>query len=187
MKLFWLVAALASIALFFPFSRRPVRHYLKSSWDARIPLVPLFVIAYLGLFPFVGVAFYALYFTPLALPFYVAMTVCALAAAFFWYYFPTGFRKPRHVGRGNLKFLMKELYHYHGHASAFPSSHVYLSVISGYFLALAFPPLAILIWMITVCIAISTVLIHQHELIDILGGLLWASASIISSFYFLGA
>lgn len=178
MKLLWLVIALCSIALYGPLNLRHARHYWKSAIDKRVPFLPIFVIPYLGLFPFVGFAFFSLYFTHYAIFFYASMTVCALLAAFFWYFFPTGIRRPRHIRDAGLRHAIREIYHYDRGTNAFPSSHVYLSLISGYFLALAFVSFAPVIWLIALLIAVSTVFVRQHELLDIAGGLLWAVVSI---------
>ena len=59
-------------------------------------------------------------------------------------------------------------------------------LISGYFLAAAFPMLFWPIWALAVLIAISTVFVRQHELLDIVGGIVWMVASILLSYYLLG-
>ena len=185
MKLLLLVLALFGISLWGPLNRRHARHYWKTAWDRKVPLIPLFVIPYISLFPFVIFAFVVLFFTPYAISFYLSMTIASFSAALFWYLFPTGFRHPFHVGDSRLRHILRTIYHHEGFANAFPSSHVYLSVVSGYFLAIAFPPLALLVWAIALCIAVSTVFVRQHELVDILGGLLWSSLSIALAFYLL--
>ncbi len=185
MTLLLLVVALFGISLWGPLNRRHARHYWKTAWDRRVPLVPLFVVPYVSLFPFVIFAFVTLFFSPVASMFYTSIAIASFSAALFWYLFPTGFRHPFNVGQGKLRRVLKEIYHHEGFANAFPSSHVYLSIISGYFLALAFPPFAILIWAIALCIAVSTVFVRQHELLDILGGLAWAAVSIALAFYLL--
>lgn len=183
MKFALLVIALFGISLWGPLNRRHARHYWKTALDRRVPFLPIFVVPYVSLFPFVIFAFVILFFTPLAEAFYGSMIAASFSAALFWYFFPTGFRHPQHIGQGRLRRVLKEIYRHEGSANAFPSSHVYLSVVSGYYLAAAFPVFGVLAWAVALCIAVSTVFVRQHELVDILGGAFWAAASIALAFY----
>lgn len=182
MRIFLLVIALFSISLYGPLNRRHARYYWSSALDKRVPFHPGFVIPYISLFPFVALAFVLLFPHPIADVFYLSMTICALSAAVFWYFFPTGFRRPRNIRDVGVRHMLREIYRYDRSCNAFPSSHVYLSVISGFFLAIAFPLFSIPIWIVTVLIAVSTVFVRQHELLDIAGGLLWAAVSIALAF-----
>ena len=71
--------------------------------------------------------------------------------------------------------------------AVFPSTHVYLSVICGYYLVLAFPLYAFFIWAATLLIAVSTVFIKQHNVMDVGGGVLWAATAIYLSSVILAA
>lgn len=185
MKFFLLAVALIGMSLYGPLNHRHAKYYWKSSFDRTVPFLPIFVIPYLGLFPFVALAFLVLLFSPLGVAFYIAIVFASFTAALFWYFFPTGIRRPRHIGKGELRHLLKVVYQRDHSTNEFPSSHVYLSLISAYFLALAFPFFAIFIWLAGICIAVSTVFVRQHELVDIAGGIVWAIASVTLAFYLL--
>jgi membrane-associated phospholipid phosphatase len=178
MKFILLALALFGIALYGPLNHRHAKYYWKSAFDSEIPFLPIFVIPYLGLFPFLTFAFATLFFTPLANSFYTAIAIASITAALFWYFFPTGFRRPRHIGKGELRHMLKMIYHRDHNSNAFPSSHVFLSLIAAYYLAYAFPLFALLICIVGACISVSTVFIRQHEVLDIAGGVFWAAGSI---------
>jgi membrane-associated phospholipid phosphatase len=182
--LFPVIAALA-ISLYYPLSRRRALHFWKSRLDRKVPFVPAFVLAYVCLYPLMVIAFVALYPTAFASQFYVAATIAALSAAAFWYMVPTGFHRPHHLRRTFARGILKGIYDEECNANAFPSSHVYISFLCAYYLGLAFPAVALLVWCLAILVMISTVLVRQHELIDILGGIAWALAAIILAPYLL--
>jgi membrane-associated phospholipid phosphatase len=186
MKLLWLAIAAFSIYLYVPLARRSPHFYMASKIDKKLPLLPFFVIPYVTLYPYVLVGFAVLYATPLATAFYASVTAAALAAAIFWYFFPTGVHRPVHMPPGILTRLLKSVYGHAGLANAFPSSHVFLSFITSYYLALAFPAFALIIWIIGFVIALSTVFVKQHNVFDIVGGLAWAFGAILLAHWLIG-
>jgi membrane-associated phospholipid phosphatase len=180
-----LLALLASVSIciYFPLDRKEARHVdWASPWDRALPLIPLFIIPYLGLFPFVGFAFVFLFFTPYAEAYFVSLTIAALAAAIFWYFFPIRVKRSPITGSSVLIWIINLMRTYNKPGNAFPSSHVYLSVITGYWLFIAFPLYAPVSVMCAALIAVSTVLVKQHYLVDVIGGLFWAATGIYLSY-----
>lgn len=171
------IAALA-VALYFPLSKRRALHFWKSRFDRKVPFVPTFVLVYICLYPLIVIAFVALYPTAFAAQFYTSVTIAALSAAAFWYAIPTGFHRPHHLRDTFSRGILKNIYNEECNANAFPSSHVYISFLCAYYLGLAFPGFALAVWCLAILVMISTVLVRQHELIDILGGITWAVVAI---------
>lgn len=180
-----LFAAILSLAIYVPISRGKPRHLCGMPVDGRIPFLPIFVIPYLSLFWFWPLAMVVLYTTPEAIPYYVALFVVGLLYAVFSPIISCGAQRADASGPGVLRACVRFVYRVDGKANndVFPSTHVYLSTITGFYLTAAFPAWAPLIWLVAASIAVSTVFIKQHNLMDIGGGVLWASAAILASFY----
>lgn len=174
MPLIWLILAALSIWLYEPLTHRPPHLYMASWLDKDTPLLPLFVIPYLALFPYVVLGVILMLATPFASAYYATIVIAQLAAAVFWYFLPTGVHRPRHMHPGPLTSALKFVYGHDGEANAFPSAHVFGAFITSYYLAAAFPTLAFLWWVIGFFIALSTVFVKQHNLLDVVGGLVWA-------------
>jgi len=180
-----LIALLFISWSFYFLLRREPRHYWSSKLDGLIPIIPVFVIPYLALFPFVIASFLLLVYSPFATEFFLSVFIANTAAAFFWFFIPTGMHRPNISGPGFLKRCISWVYRHDGPANVFPSSHVFSAVICGYYLALAYPVHSLLVWAVTVSIALSTVFVKQHYLVDILGGVMCATGAIGMAYLFL--
>lgn len=185
-ELLWLLVAVISIWLYTPLNHRLPQLYLASRFDKETPLLPLFVIPYLALFPYALFAFAILYVTPFAIAFYATVTIAMVAAALFWYFLPTGVHRPRHMQRGLFTSLLKFVYGHDGDANAFPSGHVFGAVIISFYLSQTFPAFAVLWWVCGCAIGLSTIFIKQHNILDIIGGIVWAIAALLIV-HFLGS
>jgi membrane-associated phospholipid phosphatase len=174
MEFLLLIIAAFSIWLYAPLTHRLPKLYLASWLDKDTPLLPLFVIPYITLYPYIIFGFGILFATTYAQPFYATVIIASIAGALFWYFLPTGVHRPHHMHPGPMTSMLKSIYGHDGEANAFPSAHVFLSFITSYYLALAFPGLGLLWWVIGFFIALSTVFVKQHNLLDVVGGLIWA-------------
>jgi membrane-associated phospholipid phosphatase len=174
MEILLLIVAIFCIWLYEPLTHRPPHLYLATWLDKDTPLLPLFIIPYIAFFPYVILGFALLFATSVGGAFYVTVIIAQLAGALFWYFLPTGVHRPRTMYPGVMTSAIKFVYGHDGEANAFPSAHVFGSFITSYYLALAFPGLALLWWIIGFCIALSTVFVKQHNLLDVAGGLVWA-------------
>ncbi len=179
---------LISAYLYFPLNRRRSKYYWKSPIDKEIPFIPIFVIPYY---------FYLLY-APLSLliiwllveqlfkQILIAFIIANLTAAFVWYLFPNGIRRPKVKRRGFMISLVKDLYSADRYdTNAFPSNHVYGAIICSYYLSLGFPSVAWLFSLVGLSIVVSTILVKQHHVIDLVGGIFWALVSIFLANFFL--
>ncbi len=173
-----LVLVLASFSLYIPLNRGRAKYYLATSLDARIPLMPAFIVAYLALMPFVGFALIVALRTPYAAPLYLALIIGVLGASLTRYFIHGGIRQPEIRRRDVFSRLVHWLYRHDDRAHTFPSSHVLISLTTGYFLALAFPLWAFPIWIAAGLIALSTLFVKQHYLVDVVGGAAFAVAAI---------
>jgi membrane-associated phospholipid phosphatase len=172
-----LIAVIISWSFFFLLRRDP-KHYWSTPWDKHVPVIPIFVVPYLALFPFVIIASLLLLRTSFSTEFFVSVFAANVMAALFWYFIPTGIHHPLHLKDAGFSKWIAWVYRHDGPANVFPSSHVFSSVICGYYLALAYPAEALWIWILTGLIAVSTVFVKQHYLLDIAGGLLCATGAI---------
>ena len=178
--------AIGGIFLYFPVNRikAPGRWFFQDTrLDAYIPLVPYFVIPYIALYPYIIVTMIAMLFTSYAEMYYTCMAIAAWSAALFWYFFPAGMLRRREIGPGLLSHMIVWLHQNDHENNTIPSSHVFYALICSYFFALAFPSYMILFAAVGLLISASTVLVKQHHIADILGGILWTVASIVLAQY----
>lgn len=146
--------------------------------DVYIPFVPHFVIPYLLLFPFVLFSVVLLWKTSYRIPFLLTLVISLWSAILFWFFFPTFIVRPEVVGNDFFSNLVSFVYAHDAPRNEFPSSHVFLSVISAYFLIKAYPSWFYFVSTVAVCIVISTVFIKQHYLLDVFGGMAFAIGAI---------
>lgn len=170
---------IAGLAAYFPLSHRVEFFSSQSPLDASIPLVPHFVIPYLLLPVVLIFALIVLWPTPLRDSYLISLVLVQWSAVVFWFLLPTGVVRPDIVGTDWFSNLIRFVYAHDGAVNAFPSSHVYLALVSGYFLILAFPAWIPLTSIVTIAIVFSTVLIKQHYALDIVGGVAWTATAIV--------
>ncbi len=159
-----------------------------TQWDSLIPLVPLFLVPY------------CLYYFILPLPFltahrqgkkqgdnqrhlfvvgttfFVAATICNAIFVLF----PTEIIRPPVAGSGVFTESLRFLHHIDGSVALFPSGHVTYSLLAALTTMHMDRKLALTVWPAALLIMPSTVLIKQHYLVDILGGIIVA----LFSYYF---
>jgi len=146
---------LISAYLYFPLNKRRSRYYWKSPIDREVPLVPIFVIPY----------YFYLIYAPLAL-----LAVWLFTGALFTRFFTK----------------VKDLYSNDKHdTNAFPSNHVYGVIICSYYLSVGFPSVIWLFGLVGLSIVVSTILVKQHNVIDLFGGIFWAIVSIFLANFFI--
>lgn len=174
--------SLLSFAGYYFTNHLPYKYVWRSSLDKFVPLEPLFLIPYVSLFPYLLLS-YLLLMEPIHSLFAIAITICNVLATVFWTTLPNGIPRQNVKTAGWSKPVLDFIYRHDGDNNGLPSGHVYLSVICSYFLSLQYPSLLwlLIIWGST--IAISTVLVKQHFLVDILDGLVFAAVSIWLSHY----
>jgi membrane-associated phospholipid phosphatase len=177
------VVALSSLTLYIPAREERATRFSTTALDHCIPFVPAFVFAYVGFVALFPMALALLSFTGEWEAFLLALIIAALLYVALGPFARYGVLHPEVLGRGVARRLVRHIYRLDGAGTrrTFPSVHVYLSLICAYSLSAAFPSYDALFWALATLVALSTVLIKQHNLIDVLGGALWALIAVYLS------
>jgi membrane-associated phospholipid phosphatase len=146
--------------------------------DTYVPFLPALVVPYLSFFILIPYALFVVLPTAVGSAFLYALIIGMWSAAVFWYFVPTGMVRPKVEGRGVFSRLVRAMYTIDGPCNNFPSSHVFVSLICGHYLAVAFPETGLLTWAWCLLVAASTVFVKQHYIADVFGGVVWAVAAI---------
>jgi membrane-associated phospholipid phosphatase len=181
-----LVLLAAPFVAFLPLSRRGGRVLSKSWIDTFIPLAPVMILPYLSFFILVPFALIVLVPTHFGTTFLLSIVAGMWAASCVWFFVPTSMLRPAVRGHDVFSKMMRAMYRIDGASNNFPSSHVFISLISGYFLVQAYPTYAAVLWVWVIIVASSTVFVKQHYLLDVVGGIVWAVASVSLAQWFVG-
>jgi membrane-associated phospholipid phosphatase len=114
------------------------------------------------------------------------MIFAGLGGAAIWYFRPRGVERPVVALKGPFSRLVAWTYSHDPRYNAFPSSHVFTAFLCSYYLVTVYPTHDILIWGTGSTIMASTLLVKQHHLIDVFGGLAVAVLSIGASYFLIG-
>jgi membrane-associated phospholipid phosphatase len=166
---------LLAACLYFPLNQLMSGGYnFKTSWDAYIPIVPIFTVPYLLCLPFWGAAlFYAAWKMEdkLYRSFIIGSTGAIFTAALVYMVFPTYIDRPQVVGNNWAASLLRNVYAHDAAYNAFPSGHVLMTTLLGLF-GTRWERRMAWFWGGTIILVIlSTLLTGQHHLLDPLGGL----------------
>ncbi|MEK9177172.1 MAG: phosphatase PAP2 family protein [Patescibacteria group bacterium] len=156
-------------------------YYWESPLDRAIPFMPASVVFYFLYFPLIVGTFFALRESVFEIGFLAATNLSLYLSLIVYYFFPSTIRRPTlHEGRRRDVFesVVALMYRVDRTTNGFPSAHVYVTVICGYYLMLAFPAAAWPLWVLAGAIITSTTLVKQHYVIDIVGGILWGLGAI---------
>ncbi|MBI3573638.1 phosphatase PAP2 family protein [Candidatus Kaiserbacteria bacterium] len=162
-------------------------HDLQTRFDRLIPFIPQFTVPYLGLYLLVPVTVLLLLGTHFERNYIASLAVGMYTGAAVWYFVPTKMHRPRVSGNSFSEKLALLIYRGDPHANGCPSAHVFSSLISSYFLSLAFPTYALIAWGAGLLVAVSTMFIKRHQAIDVLSGILWAAGAILIAQYLIPA
>ncbi|MGD1052485.1 MAG: phosphatase PAP2 family protein [Candidatus Dormibacteria bacterium] len=169
--------------LYAPLNHGPNRIFLRTPLDQGIPVVPVFVIPYVSLTPYIAVTMALLLLARVRLlrSAAVAMIIAWLVSYAFYIFLQSYVARPELIGSDPFTALIRTVYAGDRPYNDFPSLHTSLSTI-----------VAIHWWRVdrrigmvaggwTLLIVASTVLIHQHYLADLAGGLTLAAAACVVS------
>lgn len=174
------LAALGVYAIYPALNHGPRHMFLQTALDRSMPLVPVMVVPYVSLIPLVLLAAVACGAkgTRSYQAYGLALIIALLVSYAFYAVAQTYVPRPAVTGGGVLKDWLRHVYSLDKPYNDFPSLHTSMSAIiavswlrahrgSGYVVA---------VW----CAAIiaSTVLIHQHFVADVAGGLVVAAAAL---------
>ena len=172
-----LVAAYAISLLYEPLNHGPNRIFLRTPLDQAIPLVPVFVIPYLTLTPVILVsmvgflAFRVRLFRSAA----VALIIAWLVSFAFYVVLQSYVARPAVNGGGLLMGWLRDVYASDRPYNDFPSLHTSLSTIIAVHWWRLDRRIGVPVAVWTLLIVASTVLVHQHYLADVGGGLVLAA------------
>lgn len=176
------IFAIVGWLLYFPTNHIIIhghRFFHDTAFDAKIPIIPWFVIPYVGLLPYALVCMYVVWSSPYKMEFLLSIAIAAWSAGVTWYFFPAGKMRKRRVGLDFFSHMISWIYRHDAGNDKFPSSHVFYAILFSFYFSLALPAWTPLFITIGCFIAISTVLVKQHRVIDIFGGVVWAIAAIM--------
>jgi membrane-associated phospholipid phosphatase len=187
MEIIWLSAYyIYSIGGYYLLSHRDTARQFLTPWDKYIPTVPVFVIPYL-LATILYTAFPIYLFTKLGWdktkPFLVVATIANSIAFLFYAFWNTSVAREPIKGTDMFSNILKQIYATDRPTAAFPSGHVYMTLITGYFCWIYFPASRPYVIILSLLVMMATVLLKQHYLPDILGGILVALVSIAAVKY----
>jgi membrane-associated phospholipid phosphatase len=177
----WLAIILASMALYFPINR--LAHggvQLSLPLDQYIPLYPPSIIPYLlGTLIFVGMPVWSAVNTkPGEFEDYAASVLLATAVSYIVYIvFPTYVNRPEITNKDIFSGAIAILYQTDQAYNAVPSGHAFYSTLSFLYLA-RWKPGYKLVWLsFWIIILASTLLTRQHNILDLVSGLVLAVVS----------
>lgn len=178
-KIFLLILFLLVKSVYLPLNKRKSKYYWKIKIiDDKIPLIPVFIIPYIGYFIYIITTIVLLWNSSVINTFFITYIISYIIAGFFWYFIPNGVKRPVIKGKDIFSKLIALIYKYDDDTNGFPSAHIFATLICSYFLLLVFPQQIILITTITLLISSSTVFVKQHYVLDLVGGIIFFLLSI---------
>jgi membrane-associated phospholipid phosphatase len=149
---------------------------LRTALDSALPLVPVFVIPYVSLQPYIyaSLLLFLVFRTRLYQSTAIAFLIAWSLSYCFYALLQSEVVRPVLLGSGRLVDMIREVYAGDKPFNDFPSLHTSLSAILAIHWFRAGKRLGILAWVWTALIIASTVLIKQHYLADLGAGLLVA-------------
>ena len=177
-RLAWLVVIFIIQLLYFPINRTVQGGVvLATPWDSLIPLWPIWAIPYLlGIVWWVGCFIWAAWKMDDTLyRAFVISTIAVMLTSYVVYLlYPTHAQRPAVEGDSWQIELVRFIYENDRLNNAFPSGHTYTTMLIVLFWWHWRPRLRWLWAVIAVIILLSTLFTGQHNLPDLIGGIVWA-------------
>jgi membrane-associated phospholipid phosphatase len=149
-------------------------HHFKSKFDDRIPRIDWFVYPYLPLYCAWLLVFISLMFFRSLVEVqqvFVATLICTGIAYPCFFFFPTYVVTPYPKGKGITTKLLQSLHVIDKQFNAFPSMHVFMTVLLTGFSSQWYPDHRALFSVCGAFITLSTVFTKRHYIYDIFGGI----------------
>ncbi|GAB3280231.1 phosphatase PAP2 family protein [Actinocorallia lasiicapitis] len=187
------VALVATVGLLWTaygrLNRGPHKWHLRTVWDARIPLVKIFVIPYISaaiLAPLTVLVL--LWWAPDQARYILLATALTLwVSCLFYRFFQTHVPRPEVPGHDVLAKLLRRVYQADQPYNCFPSLHNAFAVIISVAWLRFLPWLGVLVTAWCGLIIASTLLVRQHYVADLIGGVGVASAACFAAQHMLPA
>jgi membrane-associated phospholipid phosphatase len=173
------VAVYFTNEIYFLLNHGPAVLNLRTPLDAALPVVPIFVIPYVSLNPFVyaTLVLFLLFRTRIFQSACLAMIVTWFISFGFYYFLQSEVLRPVLSGTDVLTRMIQNVYAGDNPYNDFPSLHTSISTILAIHWFRFDRRIGIVVAVWTALIVASTVLIKQHYLADIGGGLILAFGS----------
>ncbi|MFL0249460.1 phosphatase PAP2 family protein [Clostridium neuense] len=164
-------------------------HNLSTIFDECLPFVKVFIVPYITWYVFTYIILIYIYFKnrKIYLRAVITYIVCLIISYFIFYFFQTTVPRPELIGNDIFTNIIRLIYKFDKPFNCFPSIHV----ISCYIIIKSIKTLKIhkkytkpLIYFISMLIILSTLLIKQHVLLDILCAILLVETVIRPVFKF---
>ena len=159
----------------------PSRIFLRTPLDEALPVVPPFVVPYVSLTPLIAVSM--LLFLLLRVRVFrsaaVAMIIAWLVSYAFYFFLQSYVDRPVPAGDDVFTSIIRSVYAGDQPYNDFPSLHTSLSTITAVHWWRVDRRIGIPVAVWTALIVASTVLVKQHYVADVAGGLLLAGAACI--------
>ncbi len=150
---------------------RPVHTLYIFEWERRIPFQPEFVWIYLSIYPTFLLPFLFIrdrdFFRIFSLAYITVMFVCYVA----YLIYPVTIERPEFAEDSFSTWALGIVYRADKPWNCFPSMHVAMSLLAALTILEVHHVRGVLTLLLTVAIAASTVLIKQHYILDVLGGM----------------
>jgi membrane-associated phospholipid phosphatase len=155
----------------------PNRILLETPLDRALPVVPIMVIPYVSLIPYIGVSLLAFLFFRVRIYRSAAITMIIVwfISYAFYFFLQSYIVRPAITGTDPFSSLIRSVYAGDQPYNDFPSLHTSLSTIIAIHWWRMDRRIAVAATIWTALIVMSTVLVKQHYLADVAGGLVLAA------------
>lgn len=178
-NLLLIVAILGTNLIYDGLNHGPNRIFLRTPLDQALPVVPIFSIPYISLIPYIGVSLLAFLFVRVRVYRSAAITMIIVWFVSYAFYFSlqSYIDRPHITGTDPFSGMIRSIYASDQPYNDFPSLHTSLSTIIAIHWWRLDRRIGIPAAIWTTLIVASTVLVKQHYLADVVGGLVLASCT----------
>ena len=157
----------------------PNRIFLRTSLDQALPVVPIFAIPYVSLIPYIGVSLLVFLFVRARVYRSAAITMIIVwfVSYAFYFFLQSYIDRPHITGNDPFSAMIRSIYASDQPYNDFPSLHTSLSTVIAIHWWRLDRRIGIPAAIWTALIVASTVLVKQHYLADVAGGLVLASCT----------
>ncbi len=173
-KFIWLLVILLLASGYFLLNKpRGSVHVLETTVDDWIPLIPAFVFPYVSLYTLLAVSLWRFWKADMGMFKLAALAVFIdLALSYLIYvFFQTKIERPVITGSDISSDVLRWVYSVDKPFNAFPSLHTSLSALCTLLWRKAGSNVWLIILLWALLIIASTVLVKQHYIVDVLGGM----------------
>jgi membrane-associated phospholipid phosphatase len=174
-------AILATNLIYEALNHGPYRIFLETPLDRALSVVPIFAIPYVSLIPYIGLSLILFLFFRIRVYRSAALTMIIVwfISYAFYFFLQSYVARPAITGTDPFSGMIRTIYASDQPFNDFPSLHSSLSTVIAIHWWRFDRRMGILAAIWTVLIVVSTVLVKQHYLADVAGGLVLAAAAAV--------